>query len=51
MKRIKPTIKIYEQGRYDLLATYKPVIKRELISLGNKIDYFFVNNKWPTEVN
>lgn len=51
MKTIKPTIKIYEQGQYNPMATYKPVIKRELLNLCNKIDYFFVNHKWPTEVN
>ena len=44
-----PEIKIYRNGQFDALATYKPVIRRKLIEVGNKVDYLFVNGRWPTE--
>ena len=47
--------KIYTNGQYDTVANikYKLSVKKEIAisnlkDFGNKVDYFFVNSKWPT---
>lgn len=40
-------IKVYRDNKLSIAETYKPVVKEHLITLGRKIDYWFVNNKWP----
>jgi hypothetical protein len=44
----KPRIKIYRDNQLDRAATYGPVVKRNVANLLNKIDYYIVNNKWPS---
>lgn len=41
-------LKIYRNGKYDIVSTYKPLVKRSLLAFGNKVDFLFVNGRWPT---
>lgn len=47
------TFKIYNSGRLDYVATYSPIIKQNAINrlahFGNKVDFFFVNSRWPRQ--
>lgn len=47
-KNTQPTyITVYRNGKLDRFETYKPIIHDFLVKVGLKIDYFFVNGRWP----
>lgn len=37
-------IKIYTYGKFDAIATYKPVVQQKVTILLDKVDYFFENH-------
>lgn len=47
------TFRICYDGKLDYRATYTPIIKQKigksLADFGNKIDFFFVNSRWPRQ--
>ena len=49
-KKLQPTLKIYRDGQYDVIATYRPVIRAHVRTQLAKIDHWFVHHEWPTDV-
>lgn len=43
------TFRIYRDGNLDMIATYSPVVRQKLHEIGNKIDFFFINRRWPNK--
>ena len=45
--------RICYDGKLDYRATYTPIIKQKITKkaaeIGNKIDFFFVNSRWPRQ--
>ena len=40
-KYTNPQFKIYNNQKLDIVSTFKPILKRDLISLGYKINSLF----------
>jgi hypothetical protein len=49
MKEKEKPLKIYRNGQLDYAATYTPVAKKKVHQLAGKIDFWFVNNRWPRD--
>lgn len=47
IQKLQPKFKIYRDGQVDLRATWKPIITKRVVAFGRKVDYFFVNSRWP----
>jgi hypothetical protein len=44
----KTYITIYRDGRLSRWDTYKPIIHDKLVTLGNRVDYWFTHyGEWP----
>lgn len=46
---IKPQIKIYRDGQLSRWETFKPIIHANILTLGNRIDRFFVTGRWAAQ--
>jgi len=44
----KPQIKIYRNGNYDRVATWKPVLQRQVVDTLLKMDYWISKHEWPS---
>lgn len=43
------TLKIYNNGHLDYIATYRPLIRDNALHLLDHVDFFFVNGHWPRD--
>ncbi len=48
-QKLEPSIRIYRDGNYDFVATYRPVVLRQIRTTALKIDHWFVHHEWPVD--